>query len=219
MKLANLTSSNFNEIIKLLKKKRSLAVKTLAIDQKIQKIDQQLAAYESGKPAAATRTTRGPGRPAKATKVTTGRKGGVKELILHALKEAGSAGASVPELATKLGMKVVNVRAWIYTTGKGAGVKSVSRGVFAVSGSGNSATKPAKAKPGPKAGSKVVGRKLSPVTEKLLVAFKDAGKAGMTVPVAAKKTGMKPVNVQAWVKGTAKKLGLKRIKRGVYALA
>jgi hypothetical protein len=68
-------------------------------------------------------------------------------------------------------------------------------------------------------GKKTAGtRKASPVTEKLMAAMNAAGAKGISVPDLAQKTGLKAVNVRAWIQVTAPKLGVKKISRGVYAV-
>jgi len=118
MNLTTLTSSDFAQIAKLLKKKEALL-------ERVAKVDRTLAAFETAKSAAVA-------KPAKA--VSKGRSGQVKETILAAIKAAGSKGATVPDLAKKLGMKVVNIRAFIFQTGKKLGVKKLTRGIYALKG-------------------------------------------------------------------------------------
>lgn len=69
---------------------------------------------------------------AKKRKVTKrGRRGGVKELILAGLKEAGKAGIAVKHLAVKLGLKPKNIHVWIHTTGKKHGlIEALGKGVY-----------------------------------------------------------------------------------------
>ena len=61
-------------------------------------------------------------------------------------------------------------------------------------------------------------RKASPVTEKLMAAMKDAGAKGTSVPDVSAKTGIKAVNIRAWIQTTGKKLGVEKLSRGVYAV-
>ena len=126
--LTKLSSSDLAVIAKAVQQKEALLAQ-------IAEIDRQLAAIGTGAPEPSQGLRRNPGRPPKSATAVGGRRGKVKEQIINALKAAGATGITVPELASQLGMKVANVRAWIYTTGKKV-VKPVKRGVFALKGDG-----------------------------------------------------------------------------------
>ena len=56
----------------------------------------------------------------------------LKERIVGTLKAAGKSGATVKDLAVKLGKSYGSVSVWFYTTGKGIkGIKKVEPGRFA----------------------------------------------------------------------------------------
>lgn len=61
-----------------------------------------------------------------------GKHGALKELIVAELKAAGKSGASVRDLAAKLGVKPQNVHVWFATTGKTVGVKKISPGTYSL---------------------------------------------------------------------------------------
>src|SRR6185503_16177041 len=67
---------------------------------------------------------------AKATRRSSGTP--LKEQILGTLKSAGKSGATVKDLAAKLGKSYGNVSVWFHTTGKGIKeIKKVVPGRFA----------------------------------------------------------------------------------------
>ena len=56
----------------------------------------------------------------------------MKERIVGALKAAGKSGATVKDLAAKLGKSYGNISVWFHTTGKGIKeIKKVEPGRFA----------------------------------------------------------------------------------------
>jgi len=58
--------------------------------------------------------------------------GGLKERIIRALGAAGDKGATVRDLAAKLGKSYGNISVWFHTTGKGVKeIKKVAPGKFA----------------------------------------------------------------------------------------
>ena len=71
------------------------------------------------RPAAANAKRRFPGAP-------------LKERIVHSLKAAGKSGATVKQLASKLGKSYGNISVWFHTTAKGIKeIKKVEPGRFA----------------------------------------------------------------------------------------
>ena len=157
MDLTSISSRDLEQIAKLLKRKESLQEQIDQINQQLEYFSSDTPAPAGRKPgrppgkrqmsaagrariaaAAKARWARfhaaQGGKPApKAAAAKGGRRGHVKEQLINALKAAGKAGTTVPDLASKLGMKPQNVRAWIYTTGKTL-VHPVKRGVFALKG-------------------------------------------------------------------------------------
>ena len=149
MNLANLTSSDLAKISKLLKKKESLL-------ERVAKVDAKLSAFEGGTPSAtavvkkrgmsaAGRARIAAAQKARWAKLKKGKKtekaekpartrkaSPVTEKLMAAMKDAGAKGTSVPDVSAKTGIKAVNIRAWIQTTGKKLGVEKLSRGVYAV---------------------------------------------------------------------------------------
>ena len=116
MNLSNINSNSLRNLVKLIKRKDSLA-------KEIEKIDSQLSSLLGGKSLPSGKR---PGRPAgkKASKATPSKKkkraprGALKKKIFAALRTAGNAGLKVPDLSKKVGAKNVNVHVWLSTTGK-----------------------------------------------------------------------------------------------------
>jgi len=133
MSLSNLSSSQLAHLIGLVKEKETL-------QSKLAKVDAELKALETGKPAPKKRG-RKPGRPAGSKNKTVAVKAGktkrgkrLKAPILKALSAAGSAGVTVKELAAKLKVKPGNIFSWFYTTGKKvSGIKKVGEAKYAYS--------------------------------------------------------------------------------------
>jgi hypothetical protein len=101
------------------------------------------AAAPAAKPAKAGKAPRGRkrGRPAKAAvqpkakgKRRGGRRGALREKILAALKQAGSSGVRIKDLAKNLNVPNRNLQVWFATTGKKTpGVKKIAPGTFKLS--------------------------------------------------------------------------------------
>jgi hypothetical protein len=129
MALFNLSSAQLARLIGLVKEKELLHAK-------LEKIDAELTALESGK-AAPKKRGRPPGRPpGSVAKVKPGRKGKrskrLKEPLLKALTAAGPAGLKVKDLAAHLKVKPGNIFSWFYTTGKKIkGIKKVGEAKYA----------------------------------------------------------------------------------------
>ncbi len=141
MDLRKLTSHQIKEINKLIERKESL-------ESELQKIDQQLAGYETGHPMPARKKGKG-GRPPKRSSASSSEaaprsafkprkrapRGQLKEGIINALSNAGKEGLKVKELAERLNTSTGNIHAWFFTTGKKMkGIKKVGPGQYALSG-------------------------------------------------------------------------------------
>ena len=138
MNLKSLTSGDLKKLVGLLEQRESLQAQ-------VANIDAELAKFESGAlatPAASAESKPGrkPGRRAKAAKhggVKPGkakgpRPGGTKERIIELVKGAGKDGVTVKDVAAKLKAKLVNIRVWFATTGKGVKeIKKVAPAKFA----------------------------------------------------------------------------------------
>ena len=101
MNLANISSADLKQIVNLVEAKEALLAR-------LAKIDSDLSGYESG-PITAKVAPK-----AKAPKKS--RK--LKEAIIESLQAAGQGGATVKDLAGRLGIKGRRLYNWFYSTGK-----------------------------------------------------------------------------------------------------
>src|SRR5271168_1136768 len=127
MSLSNLSSAQLARLIGLIKEKESLQAK-------LENIDAELTAIESGK-AAPKKRGRKPGRPPGSVSKVGRRKGRrgkrLKEPLLKALSAAGPSGIKVKDLAVHLKVKPGNIFSWFYTTGKKIkGIKKVGEAKY-----------------------------------------------------------------------------------------
>jgi hypothetical protein len=133
MAFINLSSAQEAHLISLVKEKETLQAK-------LDHVNAELEALESGKSAPKKRG-RKPGRPpGSKAKVAVGKvkksKRGkrLKEPLLKALTSAGAAGITVKDLAAKLKVKPGNIFSWFYTTGKKIkGISKVGEAKYAYS--------------------------------------------------------------------------------------
>ena len=133
MAFTNLSSAQVAHLISLVKEKETLQAK-------LNHVNAELEALESGKSAPKKRG-RKPGRPpgskakvAVSTVKKSKRGKRLKEPLLKALSAAGSAGITVKDLAAKLKVKPGNIFSWFYTTGKKIkGISKVGEAKYAYS--------------------------------------------------------------------------------------
>ena len=128
MALSTLSSAQLARLIGLVKEKEVLQAK-------LESIDAELTALETGK-AAPKKRGRKPGRPPGSGAKVAGVKGRkskrLKEPLLKALAAAGSSGIKVKDLAATLKVKPGNIFSWFYTTGKKIkGIKKVGEAKYA----------------------------------------------------------------------------------------
>jgi hypothetical protein len=131
MSLSTLSSAQLARLIGLVKEKETL-------QSKLESIDAELTALESGK-AAPKKRGRKPGRPPGSVSKVVASKGRkskrLKEPLLKALSAAGPAGIKVKDLAAHLKVKPGNIFSWFYTTGKKIkGIKKVGEAKYAYAG-------------------------------------------------------------------------------------
>lgn len=127
--------SNFN--VASLKSLMNLAQRKDQITKELSKIEAEIVAFLTGKPA--PKAGRKPGKKAakKATpkspakKARRGKRGSVGKKVLAALEAAGAKGVKVADLAKELGFKNANLHVWFSTTGK-KHAKKVGRGHYQI---------------------------------------------------------------------------------------
>lgn len=149
MSLSSFTSASLKSLSKLIGKKDSLIAE-------IKKIEAEIAAVITGKPAKVAKVAKAAkakgkrrGRPAKqvvavkksapAKKAPKASKrasrGGLGAKVLKALESAGDAGVKVTELAKTLKVKGVNLHVWFATTGKkNPAIKKAGKGHYKLVG-------------------------------------------------------------------------------------
>ncbi len=117
MKLADVNTRTLTALLSLTKKKETLLAK-------VAEVEKQIASLASGETRAAIRVLRAKskrrGRKATQRKAATTRspKGFIKEEISKILNAAGEAGATVREIADKIGKPAQNIHVWFSGTGK-----------------------------------------------------------------------------------------------------
>lgn len=137
MKLADINTKTLSALLSLTKKKETLLAKVEAVEK-------QISALASGETREAIRVLRAKkarrGRKAGAKKTkSSGKrapKGFLKDQITSMLNAAGEAGASVKEIAEKVGKPVQHIYVWFSGTGK-------KLGMFDKTGEGKYRIKPA----------------------------------------------------------------------------
>ena len=163
------------------------------------------------------------------------------------LNAAGKAGASVKELADRIGIKAANIHSWFSINAKKiAGLKKVGKARYALNGAAVVSQKPAKkakvtkkarsAKKGkaakapknakaakPSKAIKVAARKgkagRGQLKTRILAALKSAGPEGMSIKDLAAKLNASYRNISVWFVTTGKKIeGLKKVGPAQYQL-
>jgi hypothetical protein len=115
MALTDLSSTQLQRLIQLVKEKES-------IQAKLNEINRSLENLEGGKATPAEPTAKRGRR----------RRGKLKDGLLKKLHAAGKEGLTVKELAASLKAKPASVAIWFYTTGKKVkGIKKIGRAKYA----------------------------------------------------------------------------------------
>lgn len=237
MNLTTLTAADLKKITGLMKEKESLL-------SQIARINAGLAAFDDAEPVKAPKgkSTRKAG-----AKVKRAARGSVKAATIELLKQAGTAGITVSEIAAKLGARYGQVFNWFQATGKGIKeIKKLGPGKFGwvgttpvkpaavvpvepkpvVPGKAPVVAKPAKA---PKAARPEVKKKPAqaeqPPSQKPAVAkdavielVKQSGKAGVTVKEIAAKLQVDSQRIYVWFNSTGKSVkAIKKVAPAKYA--
>ncbi|CAN5554688.1 hypothetical protein BH09VER1_BH09VER1_38060 [soil metagenome] len=146
MDISSINTAKLKSLLKLTEVRDAIAAELQKVEEAIASVFSGSSAPAKTGPKPGKRRGRKPGRkavavaapdapaakasPAKKAAKKGGRRGAMKDQILSILKEAGAKGASVKDISSKLGVKTQNVHVWFSTTGKTAGVKKVSPGVY-----------------------------------------------------------------------------------------
>jgi hypothetical protein len=123
MKLTDISVSQLERLIPLLKEKESLQAK-------LDKVNADLSRLEGGKPVAVKN-----GKlevVPKTRKRRSRRRGGMQGAVLKVLGAAGAKGVKVKELAAMAKVNPASLNTWLYTAGKKiSGLKKLAPGLFA----------------------------------------------------------------------------------------
>ncbi len=247
----NLLVSNLKEMLKLEERRGQLVNELETLTGKLNKLKNSLdltTADFSGSTSAPAAPAKKAGRRPKSSSPRAGRapRGETKERVLAELEKAGSEGASVKDLASKLGMRNTAIHAWFNTTGKKVSeIKKVGTARYALSSrsgatpksaptaapkkAAKKAAKKAKAKKTPKAPKAPKTAKTAKAPRKVAVrgqlmsailgALEKAGAQGMTVREISEKVGVPYKNVYIWFVTTGKKNNsIQRIAPATYRL-
>ncbi len=122
MNATQLTSQNLKKAITLTEQKEAAQAKIAEIDQRLAALCGEAPAEPSVAPVAKVKAGR---------KMKTGKRVNLTEAIINVLKNAGSEGIRLRDIAKALGRKANNINAWVHSTGqKIKGVKKLRKGVY-----------------------------------------------------------------------------------------
>ena len=88
------------------------------------------------KPTSAKRGRKPATKPVVTSKAPTAeraKRGGLQEVVLSGLQDAGDAGISVKDLAAKFGLNPSNLHVWLGTAGKKLPIEKAGRGLYRLS--------------------------------------------------------------------------------------
>jgi len=231
MKNPNTRIARLKEMIALEEKRAALHSHVNVINERLSAIQNEL--YGSSASRTFLAQDRRVATPKKLLKRRKGR-GELKGEILEILQATGITGASVKELATRIGVKTANVHSWFSANMKKiAGLKKVGAARYAIKGATGILEKPAKkekgavkpkavkaAKPSKKAKSAKPRSKRGALKEQILDALKQAGDKGITIKDLSEQLKANYKNVYIWFVTTGKKIaGIKKVGPAQYKLA
>jgi hypothetical protein len=123
MKLTDISASQLERLIPLLKEKESLQAQLAKVNADLSRLEGgKPITVESGKVAAAP----------KRRKRRSRRRGGMQGAVLKVLGAAGAKGMKVKELAELAKVNPASLNTWLYTAGKKtSGLKKLAPGLFA----------------------------------------------------------------------------------------
>jgi hypothetical protein len=117
-------SATLKQLVKLSERKEALMGQIQAIDREMVRLQSKFG-IPSQNPASRAPVTvsRTSGRPTRGKRA---KRGALKEKILQVLRAAGSRGATIQELSSKLGVRSANLYVWFNGTGKNVpGLKKI----------------------------------------------------------------------------------------------
>lgn len=245
MKHTNIRIARLKEMIALEEKRALLQGQIATVDERLSIIQDQL--YGAGSSRSDAKTA-APKVVTKATKAKRKGRGELKGQILEMLQAAGESGASVKELASRIGVKTANVHSWFsINLKKIAGLKKIGAARYALTGAApakavkkSKVAKKVKAKVKPK--TKIKPKAKAPKTakavkkskvvkpakartgrgqmkEQILAELKSAGAEGTTIKDLAAKLKANYKNLYVWFVTTGKSIpGLTKVGPAKYKL-
>ncbi len=239
MKHPNIRIARLKEMIALEEKRASLQTHIEAVNERLSIIQKELYGAVAAKKQ---RTSLAKFRP----KAQRKGRGELKGQILEILNAAGKTGASVIELADRIGTKPANIHSWFsMNIKKIAGLKKIGEARYALNGAAAVPEKPAKKKASkkakkskatkaPKNAKGAKASKALPVATKkgkavkagrgqlkarILSTLKSAGPEGVSIKEMAKKLNANYRNLYVWFVTTGKKIGgIKKVGPAQYKL-
>ncbi len=159
-------------------------------------------------------------------------RGELKSQILSALTAAGSKGVRVTDLAQALGIKPVNIHSWFHSAmARYSQIKKMDRGQYRLdgqlpgSGSGSTASSPARSAKAAVSGPAKAGRRgrggsrRGELSRRILEELSSAGSQGVNVRDLSSKVGAPYKNIYIWFATTGKKNPkVKKIAPATYKL-
>jgi hypothetical protein len=114
MILSSLSAADLKRLTKLMEKRDALKEQVEALNAEIDSFS------ASGKATKATKAPNGKGTPAAkaAPKAKRGKRGKLTESVLAVVKEAGSNGITIKEIADKLGRNTGAIHTWFFNAKK-----------------------------------------------------------------------------------------------------
>lgn len=228
MKKTNIRIARLKEMIALEEKRTALHSHIQAINERLSAIQGEL--YGASVSRAFQAKEKRALAPKKALKLRRKGRGQLKGEILEILQATGAQGASVKELAARIGVKAANVHSWFSANMKKiAGLKKVGEARYALNGAKGVFGKPAKALKKqkavkePKVAKKAKGAKSragrGELKEQILAVLKNAGENGVTIKELSEQLKANYKNLYIWFVTTGKRIaGIKKVGPAQYKL-
>lgn len=236
MKHPNIRIVRLQEMIALEEKRSTLLQQITTLDERLVTIQDELYGANNVRGVSA-KELKTPYKKALVKLQPKGERKGrgeLKEQILEILQAAGKAGATVKELASRIGIKTANIHSWFSINMKKiAGLKKVGAARYSINGKIPTEVKPAKKAKKGKTKKAVTKADKSPKASKkgktkvkagrgelkaeIINHLKNAGPAGLTIKDLAAKLKANYKNVYIWFVTTGKKIAeIKKVGAAQY---
>ena len=227
MKSKNTRIARLKEMMALEEKRAVLKSHIATVDQRLSAIQKEL--YGAAARRAAAKEERQANQKLKAKIGRKGR-GELMQNILELLQAAGRSGATVKDLANRIGVKTANIHSWFSTNLKKIpALKKVGEARYAVLGkleekvkkAGKAATSK-KVKAAPKA-RKIKSRKRKAtrgaLKQQIIEQLTQAGSKGITIKDLSEKLNSNYKNLYVWFVTTGKRIpGIRKVGPAQYKL-